>query len=158
MGDNHRSTLKLAEFLPYRLSVLSNRISQAIADLYEQKFGLTVPEWRVVAVLGEDPGLSANDVAERTAMDKVAVSRAVSKLLETGKVARKFAKEDKRRSVLSLTDLGRDIYENIVPMALAYEAALLAELDPEQRMKLSAILDKLSEIQLDFEAKKSGAA
>ena len=156
VDHDHRPALRLAEFLPYRLSILSNRISQAIADLYEKRFGLTVPEWRVIAILGEEANLSANEVALRTAMDKVTVSRAVSKLLEAGNIARSFAKEDKRRSVLSLTNTGRDIYNNIVPMALAYEAALLAELEPEQRIRLNEILTKLFDIQLDVAAKKTG--
>src|SRR3546814_1367690 len=75
-------TLELERFLPYRLSVLSNRVSQKIADTYAERFGLAVTEWRVIAVLGRYPDLSAGAVAERTAMDKVAVSRAVARLLE----------------------------------------------------------------------------
>jgi DNA-binding MarR family transcriptional regulator len=78
--------LELERFLPYRLSVLSNRLSNAIARSYEQRFQLSVTEWRVIAVLGRFPGLSANEVAERTAMDKVAVSRAVARLLESGRL------------------------------------------------------------------------
>ena len=74
--------LELERFLPYRLSVLSNRISDAIAREYSQRFALGVTEWRVMAVLGRWPGLSASDVARRTAMDKVAVSRAVARLLD----------------------------------------------------------------------------
>jgi len=80
-GPQH-AVLELERFLPYRLSVLSNRVSQTIADAYVERFGLAVTEWRVIAVLGRFPGLSANGVAERTAMDKVAVSRAVARLLE----------------------------------------------------------------------------
>ncbi|MBL4640034.1 MAG: MarR family transcriptional regulator, partial [Kordiimonadaceae bacterium] len=90
--------LCLRNFLPYRLSILSNRVSQAIAEQYEVQFQLSVQEWRVMAVLGEERGLSAGQVAKRTEMDKVAVSRAVNKLLDTGRIARKFSKEDKRRS------------------------------------------------------------
>ena len=75
--------LRLERFLPYRLSVLSNRVSQDIARLYSARFNLSITEWRVMAVLGHERGLSANTVAERTAMDKVAVSRAVSALMDT---------------------------------------------------------------------------
>src|SRR3546814_12463572 len=78
------AVLDLERFLPYRLSVLSNRVSQTIADFYVERFGLAVTEWRVIAVLGRFAGLSANGVAVRTAMDKVAVSRAVARLLERG--------------------------------------------------------------------------
>ena len=80
------TVLELEGFLPYRLSVLSNTVSQAIAAEYEQRFGLSVTEWRVMAVLGRYTGISAREVAERTAMDKVAVSRAVARLLESGRI------------------------------------------------------------------------
>ena len=95
---SEKPPLQLVSFLPYRLSTLSNRISRAIADLYEERFQLTLPEWRVMAVLGEEPDLSANEVAERTAMDKVAVSRAVNRLIEAGRLERHFAADDKRRA------------------------------------------------------------
>ena len=76
-----KARLDLDRFLPYRLSVLSNRVSSAIARQYSDRFGLSIPEWRVMAVLGGSPGLSARDVAERTAMDKVQVSRALESLV-----------------------------------------------------------------------------
>src|SRR5580704_19524896 len=78
--------LDLDHFLPYKLSILSNRASDAIAQHYSDRFGLSVPEWRVMAVLGQRPGLSARDVATRTAMDKVQVSRAVASLVEARRV------------------------------------------------------------------------
>jgi len=94
MTDDHaghdHAALDLDRFLPYRLSVLSNRISQAIAKLYQARFGFGITEWRVIAVLGRYPALSANTVAERTAMDKVAVSRAVAHLLERGLLTREM--------------------------------------------------------------------
>ena len=99
----HRQ-LKLENFLPYRLSVLSNRTSNAIAREYSERFDMTIPEWRVMAVLGRFSGLSANQVAQRTAMDKVAVSRAVAKLMEAGRIAREFDDDDRRRSMLRLSD------------------------------------------------------
>ena len=94
--------LDLEHFLPYRLSVLSNRISGAIAREYSQRFGLGVTEWRVMAVLGRYPGLSAGEVAKRTAMDKVAVSRAVASLLASGRLEREADHDDRPRSVLRL--------------------------------------------------------
>ena len=87
--------LDFARFLPYRLSLLSNRISQTIADLYAERFGIGVTEWRVIAVLGRYPGLSAGAVAARTAMDKVAVSRAVARLLERELVERDTHGDDR---------------------------------------------------------------
>lgn len=81
--------LILDRFLPYRLSVLSNTVSTAIANRYTERFDLRIPEWRVLAVLGMQPGLSAADVAARTAMDAVAVSRAVTRLLKQGRLERR---------------------------------------------------------------------
>jgi len=83
--------LILEEFLPYRLAILSHTVSTSIAHAYDQRFGLTIPEWRVIAILGRFPGLSAVEVAERTMMDKVAVSRAVTKLIKGGRIDREFA-------------------------------------------------------------------
>ena len=97
--------LHLEHFVPYRLSVLTNIVSMSIADAYEREFGLTIPQWRVLAVLARYPGLSAIEVAERTAMDKVAVSRAVAHLLERGLLTREMHGDDRRRSVLTLLSL-----------------------------------------------------
>jgi DNA-binding MarR family transcriptional regulator len=135
--------LDLDQFLPYRLSVLSNRLSQAIARGYESRFGLSVTEWRVLAVLGLQPGLSASEVAERTAMDKVAVSRAVNSLLGDGRLERQIHGDDRRRSILRLSPAGQDIYDAVVPIALNYERALLANLSAEERAQLGRLLDKL---------------
>ncbi|HUG98666.1 MAG TPA: MarR family transcriptional regulator [Gammaproteobacteria bacterium] len=136
-------TLVLEKFLPYRLSVLSNRLSAAIAESYSRRFGLTIPEWRVVAVLALDPGISAAEVAERTAMDKVAVSRAVRRLLATGRARREMAAGDRRRSVLELTAEGRRIYRRITPALRSFEAALLAGLSAREQHLLDAILRRL---------------
>ena len=135
--------LVLEKFLPYRLSVLSNRLSAAIAESYSQRFGLSIPEWRVMAVLARDAGLSAAEVAERTAMDKVAVSRAVSRLLSTGRARRETATGDRRRSMLELTPEGRRIYARITPALRKYEAELLAELGARERQTLDALLTRL---------------
>lgn len=140
-----RATLDLNHFLPYRLSVISNHISQTIAAIYQERFGLSITEWRVLAVLGRYPGLSANGVAGRTAMDKVAVSRAVARLLRTGLIERETHGDDRRRSVLQLSAEGDRIYDQVVPMALAYERDLLAELDEHERALLDRLLTRLDE-------------
>ena len=142
LPDNH-AVLELDRFLPYRLSVLSNRISQDIARLYAQRFALSVTEWRVLAVLGRYPELSASEVAERTAMDKVAVSRAVASLIRDGRLKRRTHGEDRRRSVLSLSAKGYKIHDEVAPMALRYEHELLAALDEKERRALARILDRL---------------
>ncbi len=135
--------LELERFLPYRLSVLSNRISADIAALYQDRFGIGVTEWRVMAVLGRFPEVSAFEVAERTAMDKVAVSRAVNALVERGLVQRDTHAEDRRRSVLALSDSGRAVYDQIVPLALDYERRLLEALSPAERRRFDLLLDAL---------------
>jgi DNA-binding MarR family transcriptional regulator len=135
--------LQLEHFLPYRLSILSNTISQAIADDYQRRYDISVTEWRVMAVLARFDGLSAREVAERTAMDKVAVSRALARLVEAGRVSRVTHDDDKRRSVLSLTEAGWDVHDEVAPMARAREREVLAKLDAEERAWLTRILDKL---------------
>lgn len=140
--DTH-ALLDLEHFLPYRLSVLTNRISQTIAATYAERFAIGITEWRVIAVLGRHPGLSANGVAERTAMDKVAVSRALARLMERDLVQRDTHDGDRRRSVLELSATGYGIYDEVVPLALARERELLAEFDDEDRRVLEALLQKL---------------
>lgn len=138
-----RPRLELDRFLPYRLSVLSNLVSSAIAGVYSARFGLSIPEWRVMAVLANEPQLAAAQVAERTAMDKVAVSRAVSGLLERGHLERRMAPADRRKSMLMLSAEGERIYAEVVPMALRYEQALLEVLDADDRAALDRILKTL---------------
>jgi DNA-binding MarR family transcriptional regulator len=132
--------LRLAGFVPYRLSVLANTVSTAIAGAYAQRFGLSIPEWRVIAVLAERPNLSAAEVAAQTAMDKVAVSRAVASLLRDKRLQRRMARADRRRSVLRLSVAGERVYSEVVPFALAYEKALLEPLDSADRVTLDKLL------------------
>lgn len=135
--------LDLDGFLPYRLSVLANTVSQSIARLYADRFGLTIPEWRVMAVLGAYAPLSARAVAARTAMDKVRVSRAVARLVRRGHVRRRIDPADRRRSLLSLTTAGATVYHRIVPLARGTERDLLAGLDAGERAALDRLLTRL---------------
>jgi len=136
--------LDLDGFVPYRLSVLSNRVSSAIARHYSERFGLSIPEWRVMAVLGGTPGLPAREVAHRTAMDKVQVSRAVASLMRARRVARSGDAKDGRITRLSLTRQGRAIYDEIVPLALHLEELFLSALSADERRSFEALLAKLS--------------
>lgn len=139
----------LERLLPYRLSVLSNRVSNAIANEYHRRFGLAITEWRVMAVLGRYPGLSAREVTERTAMDKVAVSRAVARLLERELVKREIHGDDRRRSVLTLSEAGYSVHAEVAPMVLACERNLLSPLDETERTTLDRLIDKLSIAGMD---------
>ncbi|HEY4531065.1 MAG TPA: MarR family transcriptional regulator [Luteimonas sp.] len=145
MHDGDAPLLDLERFVPYQLSVLSNVVSQEIAEAYGERFGLAVTEWRILAVLGRFPGMSAVGVAERSAMDKVAVSRAVARLLERGLLHRETHDGDRRRSVLELSDAGRAVYAEVAPLALSYERELLAPLSQEERVQFSRMLDRLGE-------------
>ncbi len=135
--------LDLEKFLPYRLSVLANTLSGAIASAYAERFELSIPEWRIVAVLARAPGLSAAQVAERTAMDKVAVSRAVALLMRSRRIERSVEESDRRRSQLRLTAKGLAVYQEVVPWALAYEDAVLRGLSTRARQSLDRLLTEL---------------
>jgi len=144
---NKRSAdkLHLEHFVPYRLSVLTNIVSMSIADAYEREFGLTIPQWRVIAVLARYPGLSAIEVAERTAMDKVAVSRAVQGLLAAKRLVRSYDAGDRRRTRLRLSSAGKSVYTRVAPLALNYEKKLLDALSPTDRKALDRLVSRLIE-------------
>jgi DNA-binding MarR family transcriptional regulator len=141
--------LELERFLPYRLSILSNRVSQAIAREYTERFNLSMTEWRVMAVLARfnGEGMSAREVAERTAMDKVAVSRALARLGSAGRVSRSTHGGDNRRSVLRLTAKGWKIHDTVAPRARAHERELLGHLTADEKRVLTQILDKLAPVE-----------
>ena len=151
-GSTGHAELDLEHFLPYRLSVLSNRVSDAIARVYSDRFALGITEWRVMAVLGRYPDLSANEVAQRTAMDKVAVSRAVARLTGAGRLQRETHGDDRRRSVLRLSEAGYRIYDEVAPLALAFEQRVLDGIDATERALLFRLLDRLDELELQAES------
>ena len=135
--------LELEHFLPYRLSILSNTVSQSIATEYQDRFELTMTEWRVMTILARFPEISARQVVDKSAMDKVAVSRAVARLVTAGRVDRGIHDGDKRRSVLQLSEAGWAIHDEVAPLARAHERELLARLDEGEQAQLNSILDKL---------------
>ena len=140
-----KDELILEEFLPYRLSITYHTVSTNIARVYEKRFGVSVPEWRVIAILGRYPGLSAVEVAERTLMDKVAVSRAVTKLIKNGRIDREFADADRRRSILNLSEEGWKVHNEIAPLALQFEHELVQDISEEDYDRFNAILEQLLE-------------
>jgi DNA-binding MarR family transcriptional regulator len=145
--------IELERFLPYRISVLANVMSTAIAAAYEERFGLTIPEWRVIAVLSRYPGLSAREVAEKSRMDAVAVSRAVNRLLRAGRLRRAVARNDRRRSVLQISPAGAAVYREVAPLALDFERALLESVSPSEGAAFDRLLAVLTERAEDISAR-----
>ena len=143
MENETEKELILEDFLPYRLAILSHTVSSLIARVYDKRFGLTIPEWRVIAIVGRFPGLSAVEVAERTMLDKVAVSRAVTKLIKAGRIDREFADADRRRSILTLSEDGRKVHDEIAPLAMRMENDLLHGLSDEQIETLNTVIERL---------------
>ena len=142
-GNSLEQRLELDSFIPYRLSVLQQEVSRVIATAYAEKYGLMRHDWRVMAALGNDQPLSANEVCDRTNMDKVQVSRAISRLLDRELVARVQDADDKRRWILRLTPSGAEIYSDIVPAARAREAELLSTLSASELRQLEVTIGKL---------------
>jgi len=136
----------LETFLPYRLSVLANTVSEGIAHGYRGRHDISVTEWRILAVLGRFPGISAREVAERTAMDKVAISRGVKALAEKGLLTRRTDAGDRRRQHLHLTaGQGQAVVNAVIPQAQAFERRLLEALGSDERSALLAALAKLQQ-------------
>jgi DNA-binding MarR family transcriptional regulator len=136
-------TLELENFLPYRLSVLAQIVSESLHDLYAGPFDLTVTQWRVMAALGRFAPLTASDVGQRIVMDKVAVSRAVAGLMKRGLVERATDQKDRRRASLALSAKGRTMHARIVPLALEYEQSLYAALSAEERTLFDRLTGRL---------------
>jgi DNA-binding MarR family transcriptional regulator len=136
---------RLADFMPYRMSVTTNAVSDLIAGEYRARFGLKIPEWRVMAVLGDAGGLTQRELVGETLMDKVAVNRACKVLEQRGLVARSPNARDGRSHHLELTGTGRAMFEEIMPLALGMEKRLFEALSPEERAALKGVLDKLLE-------------
>ncbi|MFG1372448.1 MarR family transcriptional regulator [Xanthobacter oligotrophicus] len=128
----------LADFFPYRLAVLAENVSQAVAQLYGDRFQITRAEWRVLAALGANNGMAAKDIGAYSTLDKMQVSRAVARLEEGGLITRATDDADRRAKILNLTASGRSLFQKIVPLAQAREDYLLEDLDAQER----AVLDK----------------
>jgi len=139
------SILTLERFMPYRLSILSNRISGIIAETYKDKFALSITEWRIMAVLGEYPGASADEVSIKIQIEKSIVSRALQKLLARNLVNREVDDSDRRRQNLKLTKTGTDIYQQVVPVSYDYEDKLQECFNEKERIVFNRLVDRLYE-------------
>lgn len=138
-----KASLVLDDFLPYRLSIASNAVSQVIARSYEAATGLRMTEWRLVAVLAEDGELTQQGLVLRTKMDKVTVSRAATGLARRELVRRVPDPADARSLLISLTPKGKALHAELAPSALALEAALLQEFTEEEVEQLPSLLRRL---------------
>jgi DNA-binding MarR family transcriptional regulator len=147
MGASHR--IDLERFVPFRLNRLASEVSRALARVYGERFGIDIPEWRVIATLGDRGRARAQDIALSTRMHKSMVSRAVARLMEFGWVARTANASDRREAPLALTAAGCEVYARLVPVVLDYQDHLLACLTGSERRLLDRLLDKL-EHQLDL--------
>lgn len=135
--------MKLDDYLPYRLSVASNAVSALIARAYQDRFGLTIPQWRLICVLGGERRMTQAQLVARTVMDKVTVSRAAQGLAVRGLIDRADNLADGRSHVLTLSEDGRRLFAEIAPLALAYEAALTEGLEADEVQLLRRLLGRL---------------
>ena len=143
--SKHPSVLTLERFLPYRLSILSNRISHIIAETYRDKFALSITEWRIMAVLGEYPGSSADEVSIKIQTEKSIVSRALQKLLARHLISREVDDADRRRQNLTLTKTGLEIYQQVVPVSYDYQDELQECFTQQEREVFNGLIDRLYE-------------
>ena len=150
----------LEDFLPYRLSVAAGRVSRLFGRRYAEAFGLSIPEWRVLTVVGRFSSISPSAVGEATAMDKVKVSRAAASLVTRGLVKQAHDPSDGRGRLLSLTRKGHGIHANAVPLALKTEELLSAGLNKQEWQMLHKTLSKLTGhvAEMDAQASPDGAA
>ena len=145
----HSPGFELGAFLPYQLAVLSARISRGFSTLYQQKFGISVAEWRVVAHLSQAGTVSVREIHERIDMDKSKVSRAASRLEAAGYITKTANPEDGRLVALALTAKGRAMIDDLAPLARAYQDSVLAELGSDAPAFRAAI-ERLLLLQGDF--------
>ena len=136
---------ELARSLAYRLVVLAERVSRAIADTYEETFELTRPEWRVLAALAANGAMAAKELGPYSTLDKMQVSRAIQGLEAAGYVERRQDESDKRSNILRLTPGGAALYRQIRPRVAAREAEILAALSPQERVALGDMIGRLRE-------------
>jgi DNA-binding MarR family transcriptional regulator len=137
------SATRLADFLPYRLAITSNAVSSLIASEYGELFGLRIPEWRVMAVLGDAGQLTQRRLVHATLMDKVAVNRACKQLEARGLLERSPNVEDGRSHHLRLTVAGLAMHAQIWPQAFGMTERIFACLSEADRVALRGILDRL---------------
>ena len=138
--------LTLSSFLPYRLSVVAAVVSEGLARTYMRRFGIAVPEWRVIATIAEFESMTAKAVGRHAHMSKVKISRAAASLEERGLLRRLPNTKDLRESFLVLTPSGKALYAEIAPLALNYVGRLEAAFSDHEKAALDRLLDKLLDV------------
>jgi DNA-binding MarR family transcriptional regulator len=126
MARGKPQTLRLGNYLPYRLSVAAHAVSSLIAAVYQEQFRLPIPQWRVLSILHEHGSLTQQQLVPLSTMDKQTISRTVRTLCQRGLVGRVTCADDRRAFTLSLTRKGHGLYRRLAPTALEYERRLLA--------------------------------
>jgi DNA-binding MarR family transcriptional regulator len=149
--------LKLEHFLPYQLNVVSNLVSQALSRVYARRYGIGVPEWRLLVTLGQFEAMTAKAIGAHTHMHKTKVSRAVAQMEKRRLVARRANRDDKREAFLSLTASGRAMYEEIAPHALDFALRLTEILTPDDREAFDRGLQQLTARSAELAAETAGA-
>ena len=144
-------SLRLDEFIPFRLSFTSNLVSDTIARTYQSLFGLSIPEWRLVAVVAETGGVSQGAIGGRTRMDKVTVSRAAIALVERGLMVREGNPGDKRSHLLKLTEAGKELYRAVAPKALDLERRIFESFSAEELEGFVTMLRRIDAVTLGLD-------
>jgi DNA-binding MarR family transcriptional regulator len=152
-----QASLVLDDFIPYRLSITSNVVSDIIASAYETLFGLKIPEWRLIAVIAEEEQVTQQHICTRTRMDKVTVSRAAIALVDRGLIARTAHSADRRSHLLTLTDQGRALYADVSPKALELEARIFDSFGAGELADFVAMLRRVEAVALEVVAPGAGA-
>lgn len=140
-----KTELRLSDFLPYRLSIASNLVSDVISSAYSKLFGLTIPEWRLIAVIAETDGITQQEVGVRTRMDKVTVSRAAIALTNRALLLREPNPKDGRSQLLMLSDMGKELYRQVAPQALSLEQAIFGAIPQDALAHFCNTLQRIAE-------------
>ncbi len=141
----------LEDFLPFRLSVLSQSVSRLIEKVYGERYGLSMNQWRCLILIASHPSITAREISDKALLDKMTVSRSVRALLKRNLVSRQSSHTDGRQQHLEITPIGQEIYMHVIPLARNYEAKLLEHLSNEEHISLCKTIDKLQTACLDLQ-------
>ena len=155
--DADNRTFDLDSFFPYQVRAYHVAVSQSLSSVYTELLGISVNEWRTMAILGSEHHLSASEIVQRASVDKVAVSRAIKGLLKAGYLRRDIDGRDKRRAVLSLTRQGRQAFEKVIPLVRQRENALLQGFSPPEKQTLLKLMQRVQSNAENLKTKPSRA-